>query len=145
MLIDLIVLICLVCCTLYHLNRCLVVVFEINNYLMLCAVGPPVWLHTVDEEIYEPLGTSTSLLLPQDMALCEDSSTRDIGDWGEQLVNNYLQAVQVRARQLCYHLALIDALHDCAICALFTDNRHNTTGTRSGKPLPRPLSTQNSY
>jgi len=54
-----------------------------------------VWLHSDNEEIYEPLGTATSLPLPQDMALCEDSSTRDIGDWGELLVNNYLQTVVV--------------------------------------------------
>jgi len=54
-----------------------------------------VWLHSVDEEIYEPLGSASSLPLPQDMALCEDSSTRDIGDWGELLVKNYLDALMV--------------------------------------------------
>jgi len=59
------------------------------------AVGPPVWLHSVDEAIYEPLGTSTTLPLPEDMALSEDSSTRDIGDWGELLVKNYLEALMV--------------------------------------------------
>jgi len=57
--------------------------------------GPPVWLHTVDDDIFEPLGTSSSLPLPEDMVLCEDSSTRDIGDWGELLVKNYLEAVLV--------------------------------------------------
>jgi len=57
--------------------------------------GPPVWLHSVDENIFEPLGTSSSLPLPEDMILSEDSSTRDIGDWGELLVKNYLEAVLV--------------------------------------------------
>ena len=59
------------------------------------AAGPPVWLHTDNEEIYEPLATASSLPLPEDMALCEDSSTRDIGDWGELLVRNYLETVVV--------------------------------------------------
>jgi len=63
--------------------------------------GPPVWLHTVDDDIFEPLGTSASLPLPEDMVLSEDSSTRDIGDWGEQLVKNYLEAVVVSYRKLC--------------------------------------------
>jgi len=54
-----------------------------------------VWLHTVDDEIFEPLGASSSLPLPEDMVLSEDSSTRDIGDWGEMLVKNYLEAVLV--------------------------------------------------
>jgi len=57
-----------------------------------------VWLHTVDDDIFEPLGTSASLPLPEDMVLSEDSSTRDIGDWGEQLVKNYLEAVVVSCR-----------------------------------------------
>jgi len=59
------------------------------------STGPPVWLHSVDEDIYESLGTASSLPLPQDMALCEDSSTRDIGDWGELLVKNYLDTLMV--------------------------------------------------
>ena len=62
---------------------------------MFVLSGPPVWLHSVDENIFEPLGTSSSLLLPEDMILSEDSSTRDIGDWGELLVKNYLEAVLV--------------------------------------------------
>ena len=53
------------------------------------------WLHSVDDDIYEPLATATSLPLPEDMALSEDSSTRDIGDWGELLVKNYLETVVV--------------------------------------------------
>jgi len=68
----------------------------------MCNVGPPVWLQTADEDIYEPLGTAQSLPLPQDMALCEDSSTRDIGDWGELLVKNYLEAVMVSCLVTCY-------------------------------------------
>jgi len=69
---------------------------EQAGVMMLMCSGPPVWLHTVDEDIYEALGSSTSLPMPQDTALSEDSSTRDIGDWGERLVFNYLQAVVVR-------------------------------------------------
>ena len=66
--------------------------------VIICAncVGPPVWLaQTVDEEIYEPLASASSLPLPEDVAVCEDSSTRDIGDWGELLVKNYLDTVVV--------------------------------------------------
>jgi len=66
-----------------------------NVYTWYYDAGPPVWLHSDNEEIYEPLGSATSLPLPEDMALCEDSSTRDIGDWGEILVKNYLETVMV--------------------------------------------------
>jgi len=60
-----------------------------------------VWLrNSVDDEIYEPLATASSLPLPEDMALCEDSSTRDIGDWGELLVKNYLETLMVSS---CHH------------------------------------------
>jgi len=54
-----------------------------------------VWLHTDNDEIYEPLATASSLPLPPDVSVCEESSTRDIGDWGELLVRNYLETVVV--------------------------------------------------
>ena len=81
---------------------CFSLVKCVTLYIVMCNVGPPVWLQTADEDIYEPLGTAQSLPLPQDMALCEDSSTRDIGDWGELLVKNYLEAVMVSCLVTCY-------------------------------------------
>ena len=48
--------------------------------------------------MYEEIAEGSDLKLPEDIELDEASQHKDIGDWGEELVKNYLEVFK------CYYI-----------------------------------------
>ena len=66
---------------------------------MTMANVPPVWLAKTDENLFEleHIETANTLDLPTDLTITDTSNGTLVGEWGEQLVKNYLDKCRDQA------------------------------------------------
>ncbi|XP_064610417.1 uncharacterized protein LOC135474759 [Liolophura sinensis] len=63
----------------------------------------PVWNEqTMSEMSFEEIGTGSDLQLPEEMEIDAGAPEKEIGDWGERLVRNYLLQLQKTDRSIQY-------------------------------------------